>query len=128
MTFSLPFPPLLNRYYSYWRGGRQLTAEARTYKLGALVHGKAQGIKPLDGDVCVQLTLYRRARRGDIDAPLKCLFDSLQGLAYQNDSQIRELHVLQLEDAADPRVRVSVTPWRSSGLAVERQSGKAAGT
>lgn len=107
----LPYPPLLNRYYSYFRNGRQLTSEGRAYKVSALVRGKSQGATVLQGNVYLSLVFYRRARRGDIDGPLKCLLDSLQGVVYRNDGQIRELHVLQLEDAANPRVNVAASQW-----------------
>lgn len=117
MIAILPFPPLLNRYYTYWRGGRQLTNEGRAYKTSTLVRAKTQGMTPLEGDVCLQLTFYRKARRGDIDAPLKCLLDSLQGVAYKSDSQVKALYCLQLDDPADPRVRVSVTPWSQADKA-----------
>jgi len=111
MTFTLPFPPLLNRYYRHWRGRTVISSEGRAYKLGALVRAKSQGMPVLEGEVSLSVTFFRKARRGDIDGGLKCLLDSLQGVAYRNDSQIRELHALQLEDPKNPRVRVTVTEW-----------------
>lgn len=108
---TLPYPPLLNRYYLYIRGGRVLSKEGRAYKLSTLVRGRSQGASVLRGPVYVGLTFFRRARRGDLDGPLKCLLDSLQGITYENDSQVRELHALQLEDPANPRVEVRVEPW-----------------
>lgn len=115
MTFTLPFPPLLNDYWKNWHGRIVVSNKGRRYRLGALVRAKSQGARALTGEVCVSLTFYRKARRGDIDGGLKCLLDSLQGVAYVNDSQIRELHALQLEDRANPRVSVTVTEFSKDG-------------
>src|SRR3954469_5970097 len=87
-TFTLPYPPPLNHYY-YHRGvARVLGEEGRAYKLGTLVRARSQGATVREGELAVSITLFRKARRGDIDGPLKCLLDSLQGVAYVNDSQI----------------------------------------
>lgn len=115
MTFTLPFPPLLNDYWKNWRGRIVVSREGKRYRLGALVRAKSQGAHVLTGEVCVSLTFYRKARRGDMDGGLKCLLDSLQGVAYANDSQIRELHALQLEDKANPRVQIAVTEFSKNG-------------
>lgn len=114
MTFTLPFPPLLNRYYLYLRGGRVLSKEGRAYKLAVLVRAKAQGAQPVDGELCVSLAFYRKAKRGDIDAGLKALLDSGNGVLWLDDKQIRELHAYQLEDPANPRVCVSINQWRKT--------------
>lgn len=110
-TFMLPYPPPLNHYY-YHRGVKRVLSEkGRAYKVDTLVRAKSQGATVFQGELAVSITLFRKARRGDIDGPLKCLLDSLQGIAYVNDSQISELHVLRLEDPANPRVRVTVAKW-----------------
>lgn len=77
-------------------------------------------MKLIEGDVHVHLWLYRRARRGDLDNSLKVLLDALQSVAYKNDSAIREIHAVQFEDAADPRVRVIVEPWRLDATTAKR--------
>ena len=112
----LPFPPLANRYWRKWRNRMVVSDEARAYRLSALVRAKTQGVRliPKQTRVSVSLTFYRQARRGDLDGALKVLLDSLQGVAFENDSQIAELHALQLEDPTNPRVHVTVTEWEAA--------------
>jgi Holliday junction resolvase RusA-like endonuclease len=45
---------------------------------------------------------------GDVDGPVKALLDSLNGLAWDDDSQIEVLHVFRHDDKANPRVEVEV--------------------
>lgn len=113
MILTLPYPPLANRYWRKWRNRMVVSDEARAYKVSTLVRAKSQGVQliPKSKRVSVSLTFYRQARRGDIDGGIKILLDSLQGVAFENDSQVAELHALQLEDPANPRVRICVTEW-----------------
>jgi Holliday junction resolvase RusA-like endonuclease len=108
----LPYPPFLNRYYRKWRNRIVISDEGRAYKVSAMVQARAQGMKQLQGQVSLRLRFFRRIRRGDIDGPLKCLFDSLQGIAYENDSQVRRLEAELFEDKANPRVEVELEALR----------------
>jgi Holliday junction resolvase RusA-like endonuclease len=45
-------------------------------------------MKPLEGPVAVEFTVYRPAKRGDLDNFMKCLLDGMQGTMYKNDKQI----------------------------------------
>lgn len=117
---TLPFPPSGNRYWRIWRGRAVASPEAVAYKETVRLLCLTRGMKLIEGDVHVHLWLYRRARRGDLDNSLKVLLDALQGVAYQNDSAIREIHAVQFEDAADPRVRVIVEPWRLDATTAKR--------
>lgn len=108
MKATLPFPPFLNRYYRKWRNRVVISNEGRAYKVAAMVQARAQGVRVLTGHVALRLRFYRRIRRGDIDGPLKCLFDSLQGVAFENDSQVRKLEAELFEDKVNPRVEVEV--------------------
>lgn len=52
-------------------------------------------------NVSMGLTIYfDKAGRTDIDGNLKCLQDSLIGLAYDDDKQIKQYHKLKIEDYA----------------------------
>lgn len=49
--------------------------------------------KPLDGDLILTLSFYIKNRNhGDIDNLIKQISDSLIGIAYQDDKQIKEIH------------------------------------
>jgi crossover junction endodeoxyribonuclease RusA len=105
----LPFPPSANRY---WRSvqdrGVLLSAEARRYKEDAGMVALAAGVRPVDGPVALTVTLYRPAKRGDLDNRIKVLLDALNGIAYRDDSQVVELHAYRLDDKDHPRVEVQV--------------------
>jgi crossover junction endodeoxyribonuclease RusA len=108
-TLVLPYPPSANRY---WRAvpdrGVLLSAEARRYKEDAGKQALAAGVHPVDGPVALTVTLYRPAKRGDLDNRIKVLLDALNGIAYRDDSQVVELHAYRLDDKDHPRVEVQV--------------------
>jgi Holliday junction resolvase RusA-like endonuclease len=115
MRLELPLPPMANKYWRYWRGRVVSSPEAARYKQGVRLRALTLGLKkPLEGPVCVFLTVYRKRRAGDLDGFQKILLDSLQGIAYVNDSQIAELHALRLEDPEQPRVVVTVEPMTTT--------------
>ena len=109
MRLILPYPPSANLYWRTTRRGHTyVSPEAKAYK--ARVRWLALGarVKPLAGPVSLSLAVYRPRRAGDLSNRIKVLEDALQGVAYADDSQVVELHALRLEDAADPRVEVTV--------------------
>jgi Holliday junction resolvase RusA-like endonuclease len=107
---SLPYPPSVND----WKttiviAGRPrvlLTAKGREYR--ARVQTYAVLARPLQGPVRMTVRFYRPRRIGDVDGPLKSLLDALQGVAYDDDAQIAELHVYRLDDKLRPRADVEV--------------------
>lgn len=114
-SLTLPFPPSANRYWRNVKGRMVKSAEARAYRdeagfltLQQTYQTEGRG-KPLTGNVKVVMDFYRPARRGDLDNRIKVLLDSLQGIAFENDSQITEIHARRFEDKVNPRVQVSIT-------------------
>jgi crossover junction endodeoxyribonuclease RusA len=85
-----------------------VSQEARAYKAQAGWLAKSQNAELLDGDIAVTLKLYRPQKKGDIDNRIKVLLDALQGVAFENDSQIVELHVFRYDDKANPGVEVEL--------------------
>lgn len=119
LELRVPYPPSANTLYGVraikvrgkWIASPYKSAEHEEY-VGA-VHNAARvaALRNRDLDrlpflAGVRLTvhLYRPIKRGDIDNPLKALFDSLNGVAWTDDSQVSELHVYRYDDKADPRV------------------------
>ena len=111
ITLRLPEPPSANRW---WRNvnGRMVTSKAaREYKQAALLLAMVQGAQRTDGPLRVSLVWYRSRKAGDLDKRIGVLLDALQGTAYDNDSQIVELHATRSD--ADPkhaRVEVTISP------------------
>lgn len=108
MKITLPFPPSANRYWRSCRNRVFVSAEAKTYK--ATVRGLclAAGLEPMAGRVVVSMDFYRPAKRGDLDNRIKVGLDSLNGLAWADDSQICEIHARQFDDKKNPRVEITI--------------------
>ena len=109
MVFVLPLPPSANRYWRMVNGHMTVSAEAKAYKTSAGWAAKAAGIDVLDGPVAVTLRVYRAQKSGDLDNRIKVILDSLKGIAWEDDSQVTELHAYRYDDKTNPRVEVEIT-------------------
>ena len=129
MILSLPYPPSANVYWRNFQGRTVVSQEARNYKAQAGWLAKSQSAELLDGDIAVTLKLYRPQKKGDIDNRIKVLLDTLQGVCFENDSQIVELHVFRYDDKNNPGVVVEL--WQvedertSNTPAMERDTEEA---
>lgn len=109
MKLTLPYPPSANRYWRVWRGRPVLSEEARSYKQGVKLRALTEGLrKPPSGPVVLSLVVYRPRRAGDLSNRIKVLEDALEGIAFEDDSQVVEIHARREEDAANPRVVITV--------------------
>lgn len=111
MKFRLPYPPSVNNYLRFTtKGYAYLTADAKKYKQSAKLRALTQGVEPIkEGEVVMHLTVFRPAKRGDIDNVLKVLLDALNGVAYTDDKQIGELQIARFDDPSDPRVEIWIS-------------------
>ncbi|WP_442511617.1 RusA family crossover junction endodeoxyribonuclease [Novipirellula sp. SH528] len=93
--FKLPYPPSVNRYWRHVGPRVLVSKQGREYRtaVGAYLHNKR--VKPLEGDLVVDITLEPPDRRKrDVDNVLKAMLDSLQaGGAFHDDSQIVRLSI-----------------------------------
>jgi len=64
------------------------------------------GLEMLEGEVAVEMTIYYKTRRPDLDESL--ILDLLQGVAYENDRQVREKHIYWGLDKENPRTEIRV--------------------
>lgn len=101
VRLDLPYPVSVNRY---WRRGLNVTyvsKEGYTYKHAVRAIGCRAGVKPFSEDVCLCVRILPRMKLNgepfrksvDIDNGLKCVLDSLQGVLYMNDRQVKRLVV-----------------------------------
>jgi Holliday junction resolvase RusA-like endonuclease len=77
--------------------------------LGYVKAFKQQARSPeqlLEGDVIVHITIYYASRRPDLDESL--ILDLLQGVAYENDRQVKEKHIYWGLDKENPRCEIKV--------------------
>ena len=107
-SLILPEPPSANRWWRKFRNRMVLSAEARAYKHMVALRCLEHRIKPLSGEVVVQLEWYRGRKAGDLDKRIGIVLDALQGSMYGNDAQIVRLEADRYEDKANPRLFVSV--------------------
>lgn len=108
IQLTLPMPPSVNRYWRKFRNRMVISDAGLAFRAEAHVICQKAGITPLQGRITVTVRVYRPANRGDLDNSLKAILDALNKRAYQDDSQIDELHAYKYLDRANPRVEVEV--------------------
>ena len=88
-----------------------LSAEGQDYKFRIALAAKQafRRIKPSTKEFEVRVTYYRKALRGDVDGPGKFVLDSLEGIVYENDSQVVTFFQEKGLDRENPRTVISVT-------------------
>ena len=105
-AFSLPIPPSANRYWQVFHNRIVVTREAKDYK--QKVFYQLRNYEPLRNDVAVNFTVFRPAKRGDLDNYTKVMFDALNGLVWLDDVQVVEIHAFRADDKTNPRVEFLV--------------------
>jgi len=108
MNVTLPYPPSINHYWRRVGNKTLISRQGRQYKHDAALSARAAGLTPLTGPVTVTLTVYRPRRSGDLDNVQKPLLDALNGIAWNDDSQVVELHAYRKEDKLRPRAEVAI--------------------
>ena len=107
VNLILPTPPSAN---IYWRTDRRgfayLSDEAKAYKIDIAKIAELPAL--IYSEIAITVKFFRAQRSGDLDNRLKCLFDAMQKVVYENDSQIVEIHAFRLEDKFRPRVEVEI--------------------
>jgi crossover junction endodeoxyribonuclease RusA len=107
IRLTLPVPPSLNHYL---RGRVYKTQEAKIYQSDVQVYCAQQGVlDPTDKPIKVTFRWYPERKSGDLDNRIKVLQDALEGYAYVNDRQIREIHAYRMKvDRKNPRVEIEI--------------------
>lgn len=99
VRLKLPYPVSANRYWRIWRNKAVRSAEATAYKSVVCRIAQEAGVMPSEGSVAVCLRLIPKVNKDgsanktviDLDNALKVTLDSLQGIAYENDKQVRRI-------------------------------------
>ncbi len=112
MLLTLPYPPSTNHLYIRTRTGRvSLSARAVNYRAAARAIAMQEGhTQPIAGTVAIFLDVYRPQRKGDLDNVLKALLDSLNGIAWHDDSQIIQITANRYDDPSAPRISIAIIP------------------
>jgi crossover junction endodeoxyribonuclease RusA len=107
---TLPFPPSSNRYWRHGQGRTYKSEQARQYQESTAWIARLAGATLHSGKVGMELRFFHTGYKGDLDNLQKILLDSLEGVLYNNDRQIRELHAYLADSKTDPRVEATVWP------------------
>lgn len=85
--------------------------EARDYQENVTILAIQQQIPLIEKptEVVVTIRWFREALRGDLDKRYSIMLDALQGIAFENDSQIAEIHAYRTLDRENPRIEVIVS-------------------
>jgi len=83
--------------------------ETREYERLVGWVAKSAGCRPVDGPVSVSLSVYVKGRL-DADNIAKSILDGLNGVAYEDDDQVVELHIwkYRVKNAAEERVEIRI--------------------
>jgi len=89
---------------------RYMTAKGKALKEQYQWEAKSQWKgKPTDKDVEVLVELYfKNKRKHDIDNFNKILLDSLTGIVFEDDSQIKRVSIEKFIDIKEPRIELFI--------------------
>ena len=106
----LPYPPTANTYYRNTPGGTKISKRGREYRRVVCSMVRGTIARPMTGRLAVNIAVYwPDNRRRDLDNLPKGLLDALQhGAVYENDSQIRSLHIFEAGYMTGGQVIVTV--------------------
>lgn len=104
-------PVSVNSLYRSHRGRVHLSAKGKAWKEAVGHEALAQWKRPCaPGRLSVVMELYFGGKRHrDIDNASKALLDAFQGIVYENDDQIDELHIYRRHDDDNPRVECLIS-------------------
>lgn len=134
IILTLPYPISANRYWKSFLIGKRVmngpSSEAQKYKRTVALLAKAAGVRePIKGRVQIDIKLYphrpqdwqkRMAKDPlfwddtvqclDLDNARKVLYDSLKGVAIEDDKWVRRDTGERMEPDGEARVVVTITP------------------
>jgi crossover junction endodeoxyribonuclease RusA len=114
--FVLPVGPSANDYWRPVRSRIVDTDAARAYKERTKLELLTQGVRPVAGPLAVWLHWHRKTLvRADLGNRIKVLEDALNRVAWDDDSQIEEIHAYRHHDPANPRVELTVAIIEQDG-------------
>ena len=97
------------------RGGAKglfVTAAAKEFKSRIGQHARVAMMKahlqPIAHPCAVMIIVFNC--RHDVDACSKICQDACEGIVFQNDSQVQEMHLYKMKDDKGPRMKVEV--WK----------------
>jgi crossover junction endodeoxyribonuclease RusA len=117
IELRLSYPVSANRYWRNFRGRMVRSSEATAYRRHVTQVADQLGIIPMPGPVRLEVELLPKITLSgaasavvlDLDNCLKVVGDALQGIAYQNDKQIKSIRADYGEPVKDGGLRVKIS-------------------
>jgi crossover junction endodeoxyribonuclease RusA len=117
LIFELPYPISTNRYWRKFNNRIVLSQEAKDYK--SWLKWTYHKIRPILGYYKMQIIFHPKlTKKGveskvhlDLSNTIKLLEDALQGVAYENDRDCRDLHIIWGLPKLEGGVTVKVEEW-----------------
>ena len=106
VTLTVPVPPSANEWHRHVGKRVLLSSVARKYLRE--INSRFQHLTPMAGPLRLSIVWYRARKAGDVDKRGAILLDALQGLAYENDSQIADYRIVR-DDSEPKAARMVVT-------------------
>jgi crossover junction endodeoxyribonuclease RusA len=110
ITMQLPEPPSANRIWRNGRGRTYLSQAAKDFKAAVLAAALMQRIdRPIfHGPVKLTMTWFRKRKAGDLSNRIKVVEDALNGVVWDDDKQVTEIHVYRVDAVQVGRLDVTV--------------------
>jgi len=87
-------------------GSPRLIKSSKALAYAVMFKHQVTGGQMLEGDLVVHIRIWYASRRPDLDESL--ILDLLQGVAYENDRQVKEKHIYWGLDKENPRCEIRV--------------------
>lgn len=110
---TIPVPPSANAWHRVVNGRPILSAEARAYTGAVTLLALRQGARRIQAptEIAVDIVWYRARKSGDVDKRGAIALDALQGVCFDNDSQIKRYSIERRDDdPKNPRMELTITP------------------
>jgi len=105
--------PSVNHYWKTHGHRRYLSIEGRMFKQLVAQQAKIKQFELLEGDIEVVVHWFKKGKRkGDLDNILKVIMDSLNGIGYQDDRQVKSIIATLWEQSGNDGVEIQVLPFQ----------------
>lgn len=107
--FEVPGEPRPKARPRFGKGKAFTPPETVAHERKVAFFAKAAKVRPTSGPVVVGCSFYLgNNRRIDLDNLQKAICDALNGIAWEDDSQVVESHASKAVDASNPRTVVII--------------------
>ncbi len=108
-TFTVPGPPIPKGRPRVTRGNTYTPPTSEAYERKVGMCARMAGLRKGPGEFVVSLSFFMAtSRRVDVDNLVKSQLDALNGIAWEDDSQVREIHASRMLDRENPRAVVMI--------------------